>query len=1354
MNPLHKTVPCEQANRSLITDLLNPRENRNRHGFALVATLSLMILLVVIAVGLLSLSAVTLRNSGHTSAQAEARANARLALMIAIGELQQQMGPDQRISANGAILSDSTVMHPMWTGVWDSWIAGPLANAPTNPAYPSPESHHQTIAPPRPEQPEKLDPSMQPDYANKSKHFRRWLLSLNETEASNPESALSLVLDGVPKPSDTDNAIRLVGKGSLGDSAPSTDFVSARLIDVKATSASAGRGRYGWWVGDESQKARVMADSYTSTPPANDAEKIFRGQAPGSSGTKTIKDLEGITPAQEAKLQGLPTLNTLDVMVYDPDKKPSKQPAKLNFHAISPFPQSVLSDVREGGLKRDLSVILEQPIDLAYNEPEYMLYEFDDPRFPYANNPNDARRANSRVPIQDLAAYYQLYNHIPPTDTENFGVTGREGVQYTSAGLPNSLQIRVPDHDGGNKNRQRIIREYTSLYRQPVITKVQFLMGVTAQRITQAERDEVLRLVGRQNYNNLKPIRDTDEYKLRIGIQPMVTLWNPSNLPLVMDTPQVLRFYTPPFGLRWRKHREGVAQPYESLWMSPGHSSLQGGGSTSGGTTTGEALIPMRLGQTRIVFQPGEVKVFSIPSSQAANLSSETGGTLNLLTLSGLFNPVNAWDPFGVFLMRNSSPRGSNCNQAPDVIPFTLGPQAGDCMVFGPNDRISFSLDAANPSTSDGRQGGVEIGGTSFNLHMIDLNYSYNTNWQDEAENLRHSIMLSRIIGDRSNPPSRTFGRELMLPGFPGAAPIDYGSAIPGSQIIASNGAGEIIGLFDFSLSIGGESAGGAAGGHGGGRRIASRPFLHSASAALPFMAETGKDSLYDYGWDWQVSKINAVEDSIMQAKPGTGNGYYGGGYTVEKGTTHVIQSEIPVLPPISIAALSHAHLGGFSMAKAIAVGEIPESDKSWYRAWDRWPPGGVSFQRVTAAGQNGLAPHIVQAIGNSYAHPNIPADKAFVTKQRTFNIANGAVSVPYVDHSYLANKALWDEYFFSSMSPQPSKVELFGGTSRTARELADEFFTEGGYTLLPNRRMLPYKGNLDQSRLETLFSEANLFSNGLADKIASHLMVDGAFNVNSTSVDAWRVFFSGLRGKPVAYLESGKAPLESVSADKTVVNAVTLPNAKPVSTAAITSSNSPAEQWTAGRELTDEEIGELAEAMVKQVKLRGPFLSMSEFINRRLDGANTDGMALKGALQAALDDPDVSINAQFRTDARKLDAETAGIGFAFPDAAKGPIAYGSQPYVDQADVLRGLAEQLTPRGDTFVIRTYGDSIDKQGNVVARAWCEAVVQRVPDYVDKLDENHIRTASLVSEANRRFGRMFHIVSFRWLNPDEV
>ena len=40
---------------------------------------------------------------------------------------------------------------------------------------------------------------------------------------------------------------------------------------------------------------------------------------------------------------------------------------------------------------------------------------------------------------------------------------------------------------------------------------------------------------------------------------------------------------------------------------------------------------------------------------------------------------------------------------------------------------------------------------------------------------------------------------------------------------------------------------------------------------------------------------------------------------------------------------------------------------------------------------------------------------------------------------------------------------------------------------------------------------------------------------------------------------------------------------------------------WNQFRKLSDKEISRLAKAMVKQVKLRGPFLSFSDFVNRRL---------------------------------------------------------------------------------------------------------------------------------------------------------
>ena len=110
-----------------------PRFSRRERGFALIVTLSLMILLTVIAVGLLTLSTISLRASSSSSAMTEARSNARLAVLLALGQLQLNTGQDTRITASANILDSN---KPSVTGVWRSW-EGTDHNASGKPIIPN-----------------------------------------------------------------------------------------------------------------------------------------------------------------------------------------------------------------------------------------------------------------------------------------------------------------------------------------------------------------------------------------------------------------------------------------------------------------------------------------------------------------------------------------------------------------------------------------------------------------------------------------------------------------------------------------------------------------------------------------------------------------------------------------------------------------------------------------------------------------------------------------------------------------------------------------------------------------------------------------------------------------------------------------------------------------------------------------------------------------------------------------------------------------------------------------------------------------------------------------------------------------
>ncbi|MCU0752481.1 MAG: hypothetical protein MUC40_05560 [Akkermansiaceae bacterium] len=426
------------------------------------------------------------------------------------------------------------------------------------------------------------------------------------------------------------------------------------------------------------------------------------------------------------------------------------------------------------------------------------------------------------------------------------------------------------------------------------------------------------------------------------------------------------------------------------------------------------------------------------------------------------------------------------------------------------------------------------------------------------------------------------------------------------------------------------------------------------------------------------MRRVNSLNDRIVDCDA-SGLGYYGAEYWADGGVSYVITRSVPRVPIHSLGALQHGAAEGAKFGQA-------RGERSWF-----------------------LQPSISHAISNSFAPSFIGPGE----------VRGQLANRPAADHSYLVNLALWDDYFHSSVTPRTTSAHRNSATAWSEqKERLEKFLAIGNnnFEPLPNERMRPWTSDPLQT-LRAIFPSNNPAPDA-ARRIASNLMVDGMFNVNSTSVEAWKGFLSGLKGAkvPVSATPGLDTNPKLVDTKETPVPSLLLPGAGKIDENTLGDTADP-DQWLGFRTLSDEQIEELAEAVVKQVRLRGPFLSIADFINRR--PGNDKDLALSGPLQSALDDKDVSINEAFRQGQRGLGvAEAADQGHPFPEAEAGAKAVGAPGYVKQGDLLTPLGPLVNVRGDTFVVRAYGDARDPSGTkILARAWCEAVVQRVPDYVD-------------------------------------
>lgn len=452
-------------------------------------------------------------------------------------------------------------------------------------------------------------------------------------------------------------------------------------------------------------------------------------------------------------------------------------------------------------------------------------------------------------------------------------------------------------------------------------------------------------------------------------------------------------------------------------------------------------------------------------------------------------------------------------------------------------------------------------------------------------------------------------------------------------------------------------------------------------------------NAAYDYNL-----LVHAATDDVVPNVSGA-TGYLFTGLTAATGISRCIAAELPVKPLASLGEL---------------------------QGWD------MRFG-------NPAPPFAYNVIGNSDATPLIASNAVIFGSASPTNLQH--------DDSYCANHVLFDDWFFSSINEGISNQFGTGGSLKTTYK----GFITGSAPLVNSSYEPISEDTAASSQADALYSQ-NIDPADSWRKIASHLEVKGMFNVNSTSVTAWKALLGHARGQQVPRYGANGIVLDSKT-DFPVIKYSVAGDVRADSNSSGTGGNgrSNTSQYTGYRVFTDKLIDDLANKIVDQVRKRGPFLSLSEFVNRQV--SLDKNLAVAGAIQTALNQMELDINGKI--DAPKASVAFIGSGYQFPEATTGSSALGMPGWVRQADILRPLAPILSVRDDTFVIRAYGDARDPgdKSKILATATCEVTVRRTRNYCDPKDAADFADI-LTSSTNKTFGRKFDIVSFRWLSKSEI
>lgn len=1169
-----------------------------------------MALLLVIALGMLSLAAIEVRKSSARDHRAHAEANARLALLQAIGRLQELLGPDQRVCASAGILGSAGQQH--WTGVWSS-------RQEDGSSFWQRDAQTGSL---RDTRSDGYDPAAE---------VMGWLVSGKAGPAEGPAG---------------DESIELVGEASVGAAEENKVVVPVVELD-----AGAGSGRIAWWVGDLGVRANIGTPDrhagQTPDPVLPDWGGYYRAMLNQDAETALMSGELQIDDAERMRLvsEGSATAASL-----------GGDWAREHFHDYTVWSRGVLVDVRDGGLKGDLSAFFESDGTIP---PKAGLAGLDD--------------LDRLVAAGDESAGGLRFERTAPC----FGML-RNWARVVAPFSGRGVGTVMPDTDssaGRGSEMRSLCNENPARLERPTRTNLQPVL---------VEATDFVHLsTFATNNDALRP-----RYQIRQHMYPRVVLWNPFNVELDFE-PAIVMIQGNGRQEMWTES-DYHGRKLISQWLM-----FEGGRSTSfnlHGIMNTEGYNDPYMGSyyfsiPRTRFGPGECLVFS-PARSAE------------------YDGLSVYRP-GPYNLANNE---LSCEVAPDPSRsyYVSDSEIGGGVPFRP---LTYWFAPTPVWSRDGR--GVVNQADDWRVVMKSLSGAESEVTFESFDKLPQLAYVSASLqyGAGREPRISWNKAERMPMEFlprlgprPAMAPnvrTRQGIRLRWFEEHPSNllNAGELAGTAFFeeaplanwnlrgtyALRSPWENIGG------------SMPIGGGASGPWFFGIYTR--DLFDSAVSWE------------EQEPVFRNGRYHGNPfgRPQEGRARYVMYDLPRSETgvVSLGQFQHAKLSELVWHPSFAIGNSLADPRLGLEGLAGTVPNGGRTQDEL----NGFHP---DAIGWSDDGQRSGGRDDWGSNARALlhDLPRHANLV--YDLSFEVNHTLWDRYFVSS-----------GGSADKW-----DFLDDPVGKPLPNGRMKLVPGTEPEPDDLTDYHRA-----------ASALMVDGAFNVNSTSAQAWRALlasargcgFRGVKGTPVLRMldPPGDAWRDGRSADDDSA-------------------------WAGFRELTDSEIVRLADAIVEEVKLRGPFLSLADFVNRRLV---EDDTGRGGALQAAIDR--AGLNAAFESGFPLANDESLG-DYRHPDNIQDSTrieqqlkprtkAWGVPGFLTQGDLLASLGPVLSARSDTFVVRAYGDSTDAAGRVRAKAWCEAVVQRFPVPLDP-DDSGLNPSD--PGGSRDFGRRFGVVSFRWLQPGEI